>query len=73
MGTHHLSAVFFDDRSDLVRVLAHKLGHALGLGHYTNPGSIISQEYRHPGLAELTEFLDVCLLEKVEFLPGNMG
>jgi len=39
----------FDDRSDLIRVLAHELGHALGLGHVSVPGAIMSEEYGREG------------------------
>jgi len=31
----------FADRAELVRILAHELGHALGLGHTDQPGSVM--------------------------------
>lgn len=35
----------FTSRDDLVRVLAHELGHAQGLGHTATPGSLMSERY----------------------------
>lgn len=36
----------FDDRDDLLRVIAHELGHALGLGHADAPGAVMHEEYQ---------------------------
>lgn len=35
----------FSDREDLVRVLAHELGHSIGLGHVEVTGALMSEEY----------------------------
>ncbi len=35
----------FDERSDLIRLLAHELGHALGLGHTPARGAVMSEFY----------------------------
>ncbi|MBI4519568.1 MAG: matrixin family metalloprotease [Gemmatimonadetes bacterium] len=36
----------FDGPNDLLLVIAHELGHALGLGHATVPDAVMSEEYR---------------------------
>jgi hypothetical protein len=36
----------FDSVDDLWLVVAHELGHALGLGHSASTGAVMSEEYR---------------------------
>ncbi len=52
----------FNDTNQLVRVLAHELGHALGLGHLNNPKAIMY--YLNEGMNEKLTADDLAALKK---------
>lgn len=53
----------FNDENNLVRVLAHELGHALGLEHLNNPKAIMY--YLNEGMNEELTADDIAALKKV--------
>ncbi|HRH55808.1 MAG TPA: matrixin family metalloprotease [Candidatus Paceibacterota bacterium] len=52
--TRVISIYTFETREELVRVLAHEFGHALGIGHVENPDSLM-YSYNFGGELALTE------------------
>ncbi len=55
----------FNDTNQLVRVLAHELGHALGLGHLDNPKAIMYYLNEDEGINEKLTADDLAALKKV--------
>jgi hypothetical protein len=51
-GRAQIDIFAFADRSDLIRLLAHEFGHALGLGHIDNPNSVMAAS-RETGMVSL--------------------
>ncbi|AHE99875.1 matrixin family metalloprotease [Thioalkalivibrio paradoxus] len=55
--THSIAVYQFHDRDDLRQVLAHELGHALGISHVEDPGALMYFRVtdQNRGLTRLTE------------------
>jgi hypothetical protein len=63
----HIYLYEFSDRTELVRVLVHEFGHALGMGHVENPESIMFAydvgEGLNPTPEDLAELKRACALD----------
>jgi hypothetical protein len=66
-GINQINIYQFQDRDKLVRVLAHELGHALGLPHLGNPAAIMYSQ--NEGMNEKATPDDVAALKAVCRIP----
>ncbi len=57
-GHQSITVYYFSDRNHLVRLLAHELGHALGLGHVENPDALMHRINRSESLDPTPEDLE---------------
>jgi predicted Zn-dependent protease len=54
-GAEKINIYEFESRSQLIRILSHELGHAIGLGHNENAESIMYYLNKGTGLSPTAE------------------